>query len=314
MGVLRLVEAGQLDLDRDVSAYLGWHLRNPAFSATPITLRHLLSHRSSLNDHADYAIPLGKTLRETVSDPEAWDSSHVPGAWFHYTNLNFPIVASVMERVTGERFDRLMARLVFYPLHLDACFNWTTCSDLKVGHAVVLYDNKGAVVRDDLKGQRPACPVLAPHDCDALATYHPGDNGALFSPQGGLRASANDLAKIGQMLMRNDGSFLKPETVNLLEVGEPGTAFVAGETEHGFYCQYGLAWQSLPSARKDCRDDLFGDGREWHGHAGDAYGVRSGLWLSGGQGVAFFATAVPDGQKGKHSAFSAAEERLARQR
>ena len=42
LGVLRMVDAGQLDLDRDVSDYLGWRLRNPHFPDTPITLRHLL--------------------------------------------------------------------------------------------------------------------------------------------------------------------------------------------------------------------------------------------------------------------------------
>ena len=45
LGVMRMVEAGQLDLDRDVSDYLGWPLRNPAFPDRPITLRLLLSHR-----------------------------------------------------------------------------------------------------------------------------------------------------------------------------------------------------------------------------------------------------------------------------
>ncbi|CAM3212661.1 D-alanyl-D-alanine carboxypeptidase [Sphingomonas antarctica] len=309
LGVMRLVEAGKLDLDRDVSDYLGWRVRNPAFPDAPVTLRLLLSHRSSLTDEADYAIPLGKTLHDTLANPKAWNAAHAPGSWFRYTNLNFPVVASVMESVTGERFDTLMARLVFQPLQLDACFNWTTCSDAKLARAVLLYDDKGAVLRDDLHGQRPACPVLAPDGCD-LAAYRPGNNGALFSPQGGLRISARDLARIGQMVLQNDGSFLKPETVNMLEVGEPGTAFITGETENGFYCQYGLAWQSLPSFPQGCRDDLFGNGHEWRGHAGEAYGVRSGLWLSGDKGIAFFATAVPDGQKGKHSAFSAAEERL----
>lgn len=313
LGVLRLVEAGKLDLDRDVSDYLGWQLRNPAFPGTPITLRWLLSHRSSLTDTVDYAIPLGQTLRETVTDPKAWDSAHAPGGWFRYTNLNFPVIASVMESVTGERFDRLMARLVFQPLHLDACFNWTTCSDAKVAHAVILYDDKGAILRDDLHGQRPACPVLAPNGCDALANYRPGDNGALFSPQGGMRLSMRDLTRIGQMLLRNDGSFLRREGLNLLEAGAPGQYVLTGDTEHGLYCHYGLAWQSLPNPAPGCRDDLFAGKRPWHGHAGEAYGVRSGLWLSGSQGVAYFATAVPEGQKGKHSAFSAVEERLARQ-
>src|SRR4051794_22772706 len=44
LGVMRLAEERRLDLDRDVSDYLGWRLRNPAFPDRPITLRLLLSH------------------------------------------------------------------------------------------------------------------------------------------------------------------------------------------------------------------------------------------------------------------------------
>ncbi|MFN5821169.1 MAG: serine hydrolase domain-containing protein, partial [Novosphingobium sp.] len=126
LGVMRLVDQGKLDLDRDVSDYLGWRLRNPAFPDRPITLAMLLSHRSSLIDGGElYLIPLGVTLRERLTDPRVWDAQHAPGSdWFHYTNLNFPVVASVMERVTGERFDVAMSRLVLKPLKLDACFNW----------------------------------------------------------------------------------------------------------------------------------------------------------------------------------------------
>ena len=64
---MRLVEQGRLDLDRDVSDYLGWSLRNPAFPDRPITLRLLLSHRSSLRDGVDYAIPLGTTLQSVLA-------------------------------------------------------------------------------------------------------------------------------------------------------------------------------------------------------------------------------------------------------
>ena len=118
LGVMRLVETGTLDLDSDVSRWLGWRVRNPAFPDTAITLRLLLSHRSSLTDNVDYAIPLGKTVKETLADPKAWDGAHAPGSYFRYTNLNFPVVASIMEAATGERFDRLMARLVFTPLKI----------------------------------------------------------------------------------------------------------------------------------------------------------------------------------------------------
>lgn len=313
LGVVRMVEAGQLDLDRDVSDYLGWRLRNPAFPDSPITLRLLLSHRSSLTDGVDYAIPLGGMVRETVADPKAWEAK-APGSWFHYTNLNFPVVASVMERVGRERFDRLMQRLVFEPLKLDACFNWTTCSDATVARAVVLYGDKGEVRRDGLRGKRPDCPVLVVEGPCDLSAYKPGDNGALFSPQGGLRISANGLARIGRMLLRGGEDFLKSETLALLVGGAPGQHALTGEREGGFFCAYSLAGHSIPNRDQSCRDDLFGDGRVWYGHAGEAYGLRSGLWISGDRGVAFFATGVPDDAtgKGRHSAFTPQEERLAR--
>jgi hypothetical protein len=87
-----------------------------------------------------------------------------------------------------------------------------------------------------------------------------------------------------------------------------------GETEGGFYCDYGLAVQRLPVGGPDCRDDLFA--AEWAmiGHAGDAYGLRSGLWadVENGIGIAFFATGNgEDPPRGRHSAYRAIEERLA---
>jgi CubicO group peptidase (beta-lactamase class C family) len=205
IGVMRLVEAGKLDLDADVSPLLGWPLRHPEFPDTPITLRLLLSHRSSLTDAAGYyATPLGGQLKDILDDPKAWDRPHVPGTYFRYTNLNFPLVAMIMERATGERFDLLMQRLVLAPLQLDACYNWESCTPAAAARAVVLYRD-GQAVRDDHHGQKPACSVVVAEgsDCD-LSRWKAGENGALFSPQGGLRVSANGLAKIGRLLL-NDG-------------------------------------------------------------------------------------------------------------
>lgn len=314
LGVMRLVETGKLDLDRDVSAYLGWTLRNPNFPDVPVTLRMLLSHTSSLRDDADYAIPLGDTVRARLSDPRAWDVEHRTGSWFHYTNLNFPVVASVMEAATGERFDTLMARLVLAPLKIDACYNWTTCSQRQVARAVVLYGADGAVLRDGLNGKRPDCPVVAANGCD-LSTYKPGDNGALFSPQGGLRISMRDLARVGQMLLRKGDGFLKPASV--AEMTRARWTFDGGNggTENGFYCSYGLAVTMTATARPnipapECSDDPFGDARPRVGHAGEAYGLRSGLWIDpkSGRGIAFFVTGVADDAPKGRSAFTAAEE------
>lgn len=314
LGVMRMVEAGQLDLDRDVGEILGWRVRNPAFPNAPVTLRLLLSHRSGLVDPEEYRVPLGERLADRIAQPGLWDAQQRPGDHFRYANIGFPVIASVMEKASGERFDRLMQRLVLTPLKLDACFNWSTCSDAKIARAVVLYRVDGAVALDDLGGKRPDCPVIAKAGCD-LAGYRLGENGALFSPQGGLRASMHDLAVIGAMLLRNDGSFLKPQSIAELERAAWRYDGSNGDTANGFYCQYGLAVTVLPTAHDICADDLFGDFRTRVGHAGDAYGLRSGLWIdrAKGTGVAFFATATSPDSKGV-TAFTREEERLAREK
>ena len=317
LGVLRLVEQGKLDLDRDVSDYLGWRLRNPAFAERPITLRLLLSHRSSLTDDADYVIPLGETVEAWIAKPKAFDLEHPPGAYFRYSNLNFPVVGTVIERVTGERFDLAMRRLVMTPLRLDSCFNWSGCSEAAIDRAVVLYAPSGEAVRDDLRGEPPPCPVVPAKDggC-AWQAYRPGTHGGLFSPQGGLRISIADLAKVGQLLLRKgrlgDGSrFLSEASIG--EIVRPAWRFdgANGATDGNFYCAYGLSIQIL--AQCPPADDPFGDRRPRIGHAGDAYGLRSGLWIdpASGGGIAYFATALGDDPPRGRSAYRAIEEWLA---
>lgn len=315
LGVLRLVEAGKLDLDRDVSDYLGWRLRPPAYPDRPVTLADLLGHRAGLTDDVDYALPLDSDLEVALANPAAWDKARPPGGDFVYANMNFPVVAAVIEGATGERFDMAMQRLVFRPLAIDACFNWPTCSDAAVARAVVLRGADGSVQRDDLGGKRPDCPVVPTRagGCD-LSQYRLARHGAGFSPQGGLRISANGLARIGVMLLRRGDGFLKPESLARLEAMAPVHP-ATGEGAGGFFCEYGAAMHSTGGpalADPACRDDLFGDGRLRLGHSGDAYGLRSGLWfdLEAGDGIAYFTTQVPEGQKGERSAYSSAEEAL----
>lgn len=323
IAVLRLVEQHKLDLDADVSTLLGWNLRNPAFPDTPITLRLLLSHRSSLTDNVDYVLPLDADMRKILADPKAWDAGHAPGSWFHYTNFNFPVIAAVMERATGERFDVLMQRLVLAPLKLNACYNWATCTPATAARAAVQYHD-GKAVRDDNKGAMPACPVTPASDgsCD-LTRWQPGVNGAIFAPQGGLRISMRGLAKIGRLLLgdgRVDGvRLLSPQSIALLESplwvfnGQNG-AGANGDTDEGFTCSYGLAVTFLATQASGCRDDPFGDGHRRFGHAGDAYGLKSGLWIDPATrtGVAYFATDVPARPRAAQSAYTPAEEMLAR--
>ncbi|WP_066793835.1 serine hydrolase domain-containing protein [Sphingomonas soli] len=317
IGVLRLVEQGRLNLDADVSHYLGWKLRNPAFPDKPITLRLLLSHQSSLTDKLDYVLPLDADMRAILEQPEAWDAAHAPGTWFHYANFNTPVVAAAMEKVTGERFDRLMDRLVLKPLKLDACFQFVTCSQDAIKRAVTIYRARQPT-KDDHRGALPACPVTPATDgsCD-LSAWKPGRNGATFAPQGGLRISARGLARIGRMLINRgtlDGvRLLHPRSVAILETPLWTYNGSNADNDNGFHCTYGLATEILATPVSGCRDDPFGDGVRRFGHAGEAYGLKSGLWIDrkSGTGVAYFSTDVP-ATPGKRSAWSLTEEAQAR--
>ena len=120
-------------------------------------------------------------------------------------------------------------------------------------------------------------------------------------------------------MLLNDGRLgelrlLTPASVKLLLTPVWTYDGANGDHQAGFLCRYGLATQTLATKVDGCRDDPFGDGRERVGHAGDAYGLKSGLWLdrAKGTGVAYFATDVLDADTGLHSAYTRIEEQLAK--
>ncbi len=132
--VMQLVEEGTLDLNRDVSEYLGWELRNPNYPDRPITLRYLLAHVSSIRDAGEsYIIRYPRAIREAFdpSDPDFGERfqngeeglDRGPGVFFEYCNLNYGVVGTVLEKVTGQRFDVLMDERFFEPLGLSGGFN-----------------------------------------------------------------------------------------------------------------------------------------------------------------------------------------------
>ena len=327
IGVMRLVEDGKLDLDADVSNTLGWTLRNPAFPNKKITLRLLLSHTASLTDGAGYwQVPLDGEFRKLLDDPKAWDPQHAPGKYWRYANVGFPLIGAVMERATGERLDLLMQRLVLQPLGLHACYGWPSCADATAARAVVLYQN-GKPAVDDNQGKKPACGITKASDgsCD-LSTWQAGKSTNVFGPQGGLRISANDLSKIGRLLL-GDGKvdgvrLLTPASVQAM-IGphwqlKNGNGLTIEEDDpiratKGFTCRYGLAVHTLASGLPDCGDDPVGDGVQRIGHSGNAYGLLAGLWVDrkAGTGVVYFSTGNDTPEAGERSAFSRVEEQSA---
>ncbi len=293
---LRLADEGKVDLDRDVSDYLGWTLRSPHHPEAPVTLAHLLSHRAGLSDRAGYIVPLGESLEAKFADPAAWRETGKPGeAAFEYANLGSPLVATVLEAASGERYDRLVERLVFGPLGVKACLNWIGCGPDMEARAVTLYRDTGEVARDAPSDLPPNCtiPLAEGQACD-LDAYVPGTNASIFSPQGGVRIGMVDLAKIGQALARG------PRSGVLSDAGLERLATSAFEGRTGatrMFCHYGLGLQLLQrvGTASDCDDGLFAIGGPFVGHSGEAYGLLSGLWIEAGSygGVVYFTTQNP---------------------
>lgn len=292
LATLRLAEEGVVDLDADVSDYLGYPLRSPGFPDAPVSLAHLLSHRSGLRDDGGYVIPWGEDLAKKLEDPESWYVGAPPGeAPFEYANIGSPVVASVLEAASGERYDALLRRLVFAPLQIEACVNWIGCSPEMAARAVTLYRDTGEVARDDAADLPPNCtmPVADGVEC-SLESYVPGSNASIFSPQGGVRIGMVDLARIGQALVQGGDGLLSNTSLKLLL---QSAAPMVEDQE--FFCGYGLGLQALETPGRECTDTLFRDGVRRYGHAGEAYGLRSGLWFDpdSGTGIAYFVTAVP---------------------
>ena len=113
-----LAERGELSLDDDVRAHVP---ELPDLGAT-VTLRHLLTHTSgyreflnglALSGRRGFDIERFEIIPLVQRQPELQNE---PGAEFNYNNTAFALLATVVERVTGESFPDWMAANVFRPL------------------------------------------------------------------------------------------------------------------------------------------------------------------------------------------------------
>jgi CubicO group peptidase (beta-lactamase class C family) len=314
IGFMTLVEAGKVGLDDDVSDILGWSLRHPRFPEAAITPRRLMSHTSGLRNGPSYPVVFGRPLSAALTpgrvqwDDGAWfgPAGEAPGDWFAYADVNYAVIAQLIERLSGQRFDRFMAERVLEPLDLKGGFNWSGVSQAVRDQRAVLYrkapsddgpwDAAGPWVAQLDQTLPPALQAAVRVGAEAagrsLDDYQPGENGFVFAPQGGLRASIIDLDAIGRLLARRGAPILKPETFEAMAA--PTWRFDParpnGEGYGGLIRAYGLGVQTLTGTAG--YDDPFDGCAGWIGHAGDAYGLTSGLWVhpNAGRGLAYLLT------------------------
>jgi CubicO group peptidase (beta-lactamase class C family) len=121
--VLKLVDAGKLDLDTPLTKYMpGAYVENDD-RLNLITARIVLSHRTGFPNWRPDGQPLKIHFR--------------PGEKFSYSGEGIVYLQKVVEHITGESLDAVMTRLVFDPLQMtSSSYVWQEKFDtLKVfGH------------------------------------------------------------------------------------------------------------------------------------------------------------------------------------
>lgn len=152
LAVLKAQELGKLKLDDPINAHLPFAVATPRFPEVPITVRHLVTHTSTIVDTDDYLhrawvlrdtndlaanlaldigacrfsppsadLPMEEFLRRYLARDGAWYSDSAftdlrPGERFAYSNVGITLAAWVVENATGEPFDAFTRRYILDPL------------------------------------------------------------------------------------------------------------------------------------------------------------------------------------------------------
>ena len=183
--IMQLVEAKKLSLEDDASNLLGFTLRNPKFPDKVITLKMLMSHRSSINDSQGY-FSLDSINPATNPDYAKCYNNYEPGTGYMYCNLNYNMTGAIIEKYAGERFDQYVKHHVLDPLNIYGGY----CVDsLDKNRFATIYDfNKETAKFTNSPN------AYAPRS-EEIAAYEMGKTTPIFSPTGGMKISATVLAK-----------------------------------------------------------------------------------------------------------------------
>lgn len=185
LAVMQLVEAGKVDLDAELARYLdGFSGRQ----AGTITIRQLLSHTSgfsTLQGNAPHPDATGARdeLMRGVDQLAEVAPANEPGQRWEYSNANYEILGRLIEVVSGQEYQAYVATNIFEPVGMDDSF----VAD-------------GEVHESMATGHLPWFGTKLP------VADSPTDRAT--APQGGIVASANDIARYLQMMMNGENDVL----------------------------------------------------------------------------------------------------------
>jgi CubicO group peptidase (beta-lactamase class C family) len=199
--VMQQVQAGKLDLDRDINDYLDFKIP-PAFGK-PITLRNLMTHTAGFEETVKYLITSNpKILKALGPALKRWTPNRIfaPGEVPAYSNYGASLAGYIVERVSGEPFDNYVENHIFNPLGMK--------------HSTFRQPLPAQFVKDVSKGYEPGSDDAKPYEMIPLA------------PAGALAATGTDMAKFMIAQLAHGGLLLNPATS--AQMFTPQRSFIPG--------------------------------------------------------------------------------------
>ena len=132
MSIMLLKKEGKIDIDGKLTDYI------PELPYSTITIRNLLNHTSGLPDYLGF---LTSYWRDKMVNPTNEDVISIlaakklklkfaPGTRFVYSNTGYVVLATIVERLSGERFPYFVQKNIFDPLGMKHSYIHTTTLDI----------------------------------------------------------------------------------------------------------------------------------------------------------------------------------------
>ena len=120
IAILQLEEKGLLDVNDTLSKYIPDYPRS-----NEIKLYHLLTHTSGIPDHAELddfnkeRRAFHYDIKETISKFKNKQLEFSPGEKFKYSNSGYILLGYIIEKVTGELYEKYIELSILKPLNMN---------------------------------------------------------------------------------------------------------------------------------------------------------------------------------------------------
>ena len=264
IGIMKMMDEGLIDVDEDISTYLGYTVRNKRYMKQPITLRHLMSHTAGMVENSSFSYK--SSILSDMIDVEKKAGSNFkkdvpPGSAYTYSNFGAGITGAVVEAVTGQDVSSFMRGFLFEPLGIDAAYHVSQLEE--PDYICATYKKDGSLYAAPSYMLRQEYKVEADPDIHYRTTI------------GSLQIRPRDLAKLGIALCGDgmvDGVRVLSEEAIAMMRAEHGED-VDGITEESPYTFFTI------------RQDTLFDGRRVYGHQGTDEGVICNLYVEPESGL-----------------------------